>query len=514
MRDPARRARPAAGRAARRLRDRHPDRRPAARLLGRGALDRDALPRDPALRPALPRQVRRADAAADARPDRRSPTSPRWCFCWSAPTSSSARSTRATGASRSSPGSSSGFAFCVKPSNVIFFCAAGLAFLVARRWRQTDSSSARRSCPGCCWSCSGSSAGWARGPLFAGRQRRRAGGARLPLPGGTLAAPGRYVNVDWNHLRQNRDALREFFWAIRPLEWVLIAGVLAIGRRSWPKAGLVAVWLARFLVVKGTSDQASVEDASFFRLLMPSFPAFLFLLAVGAAAGAEARRSDRHPLPGRDDRHPAAAQPADRRRRGAVRPRADDRPRRHPRPGRADDGEERRRAHEHPGQRWPAAVRAPVGRARCSSELDGALQRAAWTSSTRCSARARHIPDPSNPEERTVDGRRLLPAAAEPRGAGLPSVHAADRVGAGRRAYVDRPPPGRWTYRVAIGANWRRRPGGRRPAAHQRAGDVVRARRVRARATAARAARAAAPAPCSGRSAWRSPSSSRAARAG
>jgi hypothetical protein len=33
------------------------------------------------------------------------------------------------------------------------------------------------------------------------------------------------------------------------------------------------------LVIKGTDAKANIDDASFFRLLMPSFPAFLLLLA-------------------------------------------------------------------------------------------------------------------------------------------------------------------------------------------------------------------------------------------
>ena len=65
----ARHRRPAARRPARRVRDRRAHRRPALRLLGGGALDRRPVPGDPALRAALPRQVRRADAAADLRHD-------------------------------------------------------------------------------------------------------------------------------------------------------------------------------------------------------------------------------------------------------------------------------------------------------------------------------------------------------------------------------------------------------------------------------------------------------------
>jgi hypothetical protein len=103
-------------------------------------------------------------------------------------------------------------------------------------------------------------------------------GATAPL--GSLVSPlHRYLDLNWGHLQQNIDGVREFFWAVRPLEFVPLAGLLAIGRRSWPKAVLVFGWFATFLLIKGTDDQASIEDASFFRLLMPSFPAFLLLLA-------------------------------------------------------------------------------------------------------------------------------------------------------------------------------------------------------------------------------------------
>ncbi len=66
---PRRHARAAPGCAARDVRNRRPDRRAHVRLLDGRALDRAAVHRDPALRPALPRQVHRADAAADVRAD-------------------------------------------------------------------------------------------------------------------------------------------------------------------------------------------------------------------------------------------------------------------------------------------------------------------------------------------------------------------------------------------------------------------------------------------------------------
>jgi hypothetical protein len=46
-----------------------------------------------------------------------------------------------------------------------------------------------------------------------------------------------------------------------------------------PAAGLLAGWLFAFVVVKGSSPVSTVDSGSFFRLLMPAFPAFLLLVA-------------------------------------------------------------------------------------------------------------------------------------------------------------------------------------------------------------------------------------------
>ncbi len=116
------------------------------------------------------------------------------------------------------------------------------------------------------------------------------------------AGIGRYVNIDWQHLQDNKDSLREFFWAVRPLQWVALAGVIGLLRRSWAKGALVAVWFYAFLIVKGTSGHARVEDASFFRLLMPSFPAFVLLLAGVPLLVPQARETARRALPARTGR--------------------------------------------------------------------------------------------------------------------------------------------------------------------------------------------------------------------
>jgi hypothetical protein len=174
-----------------------------------------------------------------------------------------------------------GFAIGLKPSNSLFFGAAVLCLVVARRWTQTAAFAAAL-VPGlfllALWKQRGlgelpafSSTGGSGGSLAAI-------GAAAPLA--SLFSPmHRYVDLDWHQLHQNIDGVREFFWAVRPLEFVPVAGLLAIGRRSWPKSILVFGWFMTFLLIKGTDDKANIEDASFFRLLMPSFPAFLLLLA-------------------------------------------------------------------------------------------------------------------------------------------------------------------------------------------------------------------------------------------
>src|SRR5207244_1717966 len=75
------------------------------------------------------------------------------------------------------------------------------------------------------------------------------------------------------------DQLREFFWSSRLVQWAPFAGLLAVARRTWPLAALLGGWLGAFVVVKGFSPAASIESGSFWRLLMPAWPAYLLLFA-------------------------------------------------------------------------------------------------------------------------------------------------------------------------------------------------------------------------------------------
>ena len=114
-----------------------------------------------------------------------------------------------------------------------------------------------------------------------GSTRRLAGGAAsfAALPLGAVDLGKYFQNLDWDRFLWNLDLLREHFWSARLLEWLVIAGLFALGRRSITALLLVGSSLVAFLLVKGSYTAASVEDSSVFRLLMPSFPAFVLLLA-------------------------------------------------------------------------------------------------------------------------------------------------------------------------------------------------------------------------------------------
>jgi hypothetical protein len=80
---------------------------------------------------------------------------------------------------------------------------------------------------------------------------------------------------NWNDLHHNGIFIREFFYSLRVLEYLPIAGALAIGRRSIPAMVLIGGWFLAFLAVQGTSSD--VTDYTFWRAMLPSLPAYVLL---------------------------------------------------------------------------------------------------------------------------------------------------------------------------------------------------------------------------------------------
>jgi hypothetical protein len=169
-----------------------------------------------------------------------------------------------------------GAAVGLKPPNVLFGVGAALAYPLARRWRE-----------GAVFGVAAAGgllllAFWKQRtlgelPVLAVEQARLAAGV---TPLALELDLDRYVDLDLDHWRAQMDALREFFWSARVAQWAPVAGLLAVLRAGrYPIAGLLGGWLAAFLVVKGMSPRGSIEDGSFWRLLMPAWPAFFLLFA-------------------------------------------------------------------------------------------------------------------------------------------------------------------------------------------------------------------------------------------
>jgi hypothetical protein len=169
-----------------------------------------------------------------------------------------------------------GAAAGLKPPNLLVASGAGLAYVVARRWREGLVCGAAI-VPALLLLLLWKVRGLGEVPAFAYEQVQVAAGA------GTLTADlqlQRYFDFDFEHWRAQMDQLREFFWSARLAQWAPVAGLVAVLRvRRGAIAALLGGWLAAFIVVKGFSPRADIQANTFWRLLMPAWPAYLLLFA-------------------------------------------------------------------------------------------------------------------------------------------------------------------------------------------------------------------------------------------
>ncbi len=98
----------------------------------------------------------------------------------------------------------------------------------------------------------------------------------MPVAG---IAGATYVHFDWSYFRNELIQLREVFWSVRFLEFLIVGGALGALRRSWVKGAFLVVWFGAYAVVKGSSTLASVTDTTYFRFADPGLPALVLLIA-------------------------------------------------------------------------------------------------------------------------------------------------------------------------------------------------------------------------------------------
>lgn len=193
-----------------------------------------------------------------------------------------------------------GFLIGLKPSNALFLPAATILVLALRRLEPIGAFVAGLA-PAVVTLAIFKHTGLGTIPAFSLGATHEAAGQIV-----AVAPWNKYIHLNWSHLKDNKDALREVLGSVRILELVLVGGTVALALRAWLKAAFVCVWFLAYFIVKGTSLVTDVYATSFFRLLEPAYPAFLLLgasLVLAVPTGREWRRR-RHAARARADTVP------------------------------------------------------------------------------------------------------------------------------------------------------------------------------------------------------------------
>jgi hypothetical protein len=175
-------------------------------------------------------------------------------------------------------GTFAGIALALKPANALFLAGPALAFLLARRFGHAGLFAVALA-PALVALTIWKAKGLGEVPLFAQSDMKLAAAAGDPMVGSVTTWFDRTVHLDFDTWKQNMSNLREFTWSARVVQWLPIAGMVAVARRSVPAAGLLMGWLLAYVVVKGAASVATVESGSYWRLIMPALPAFALLMA-------------------------------------------------------------------------------------------------------------------------------------------------------------------------------------------------------------------------------------------
>jgi hypothetical protein len=173
-----------------------------------------------------------------------------------------------------------GFGIGIKPSSSLVLVGIALCLIWARRWR-TGAYFALAFAPSLLMLALWKWRGYGYLPVLrnaAETRRLAAGVGATALPMSSIDVH-RYLNIDWHHLGLQLDLLREHFWSGRIIEWLVVAGVIGLFRASRPAGLLFGGWFLAFVFVKGGYPQASINDSSLLRIMIPSIPAFIVLLA-------------------------------------------------------------------------------------------------------------------------------------------------------------------------------------------------------------------------------------------
>ena len=173
-------------------------------------------------------------------------------------------------------GVAAGAAIAIKPATALFLAGPILAFAVARRGRAA-ALFAGGLAPALIALAFVKWRGFGYVPLFhASAAVRLAADHAVPLAAGSLA---HYLHFDWTVFTAQLDQVREHFWSVRVVEWLVLGGLIAVFIRSRRYGALVLGWFGAIVVIKTGSGRGGMEGGNLLRLLMPAYPAFVVMLA-------------------------------------------------------------------------------------------------------------------------------------------------------------------------------------------------------------------------------------------
>lgn len=93
----------------------------------------------------------------------------------------------------------------------------------------------------------------------------------------TRATP--FPEVSWDALEAQSGGLREHFWSQRLLQWLPLAGAVAVARQAPAAAGALLAWLVAYVVLRGAQPGTTFDGGELFRALLPALPAYVVLAA-------------------------------------------------------------------------------------------------------------------------------------------------------------------------------------------------------------------------------------------
>lgn len=169
-----------------------------------------------------------------------------------------------------------GLALGIKPSNAFFLPAVAVLLVGARQWRQLAMWTAAV-VPGVATLALWKARGLGYLPLTSQSYARlhEASGAH-PV---AFLNTGKYLPFDVRHFHDELINLREVFWSLRFLEFLVVAGAFGLIRKSPLRGLFVVVWFAAFDILKTSSVRSDFPSGTYYRLGEPGLPAFILMVA-------------------------------------------------------------------------------------------------------------------------------------------------------------------------------------------------------------------------------------------